>query len=267
MIVRQSSIKQWQECPQKWAFQHIEGLPREQSGSVVFGSIIHDCVLFLETSQDVEATVTRFRQFWGDPSSLDPEYKIDYYVRGTNWKKFLDKGEDIIRRWWAIIQWDSDLTLAREYHFQVPIGNGHTLEGTLDKLAVRYNPKLGREILLISDYKTNSKTPVYDYLAEDLQFSAYAYATTRPEFWANLSAGLYNQYINHERHGEWVHLVTPRRMDAGIREQRHYNRLHMQVNAMAEAIAMRIFTLNISGGSCRYCDFRKPCGLPEIEDP
>lgn len=269
MKLRQSDIKTWQTCPLKWRYQHIDGLDREQSGSLTFGSILHDCVLFLELTQDVEAAVARFRDQWSDPAAIDPEYEIDYYVRGTNWKKYLELGEKVIRNWWTIISWDSDVTLAREYHFEVPIGNGHTLEGTLDKLALRYVPSINQRVVLISDYKTNNKVPTYDYLAEDLQFSAYCYATTRPEFWANIPGGrgptLYTETQDLPRHSEWVHLVTPRRMDAGERTQRHYDRLAMQVNAMAESIAMRIFTLNISGESCRYCDFRKQCGLPELE--
>lgn len=252
-----------------WRFQNLDKLPREQSGSLSFGSIIHDCVLFLETSQDVEAAVQKFQSAWIDPTTVDPEYRIDYYVKGTNWKRFMEKGEKVIRGWWEIIQWDSDITLAREYHFVVPIGDGHELEGTIDKLAVRYVASLGQYVLLISDYKTNNKVPTYEYLEEDLQFSAYAYATTQREFWAGFGADadrLFQQYRDHPRHGEWVHLVTPRRMDAGPRIQRHFNRLAMQVNAMAESVAMRIFTLNISGEACRYCDYRKPCGLPEIEE-
>lgn len=269
MIIRQSSIKQWQECPLRFRYTHIDGLEREQSGAVVFGSIIHDCVLFLETAKDLDATVERFEKFWANPELLDPEYRIDYYVRGTNWKKYLDSGRDILRRWWSIIQWDSDLTIAREHFFEVPIGNGHTLQGTVDKVVIRWNSKLNTNVLLISDYKTNKKTPTYDYLEEDLQFSSYAYASLQPEFWDSLPNGkeMYERYKDLPRHGEWVSLTNARRMDAGERTPRHYNRLIMQVDAMAESIAANIFTLNISGEACRYCDFRKQCGLPEIEDP
>ena len=67
------------------------------------------------------------------------------------------------------------------------------------------------------------------------------------------------------RHGEWVALNGPKRMDAGERTQRHYNRLAYAVDAIAESVAQRIFPPNISGEACLYCDYRKPCGLPEID--
>lgn len=270
MIIRQSTIKTWSKCP-LMIYWDRKGIDRLQSGSLSFGSVIHDCVLYLETTGDLEATIERFKDLWLSPEKLDPEYRVDYYVRGTNWRKYLEKGEEILRKWWNLIQWETDQVLAREFPFNVPIGKGHTLHGTIDKLTVRWHAATEQWILLISDYKTNSKVPTYSYLEEDLQFSAYSYATLQPEFWVSLFPGepakglaLYEKYKDFPRHGEWVHLNDSKRMDAGVREQRHFNRLIMAVNAMADSIDMGIFVPNISGESCRYCDFRKQCGLPEM---
>ena len=269
MRVRQSDIKTWSRCPLSWKYQNLDNLPREQSGSSIFGSIIHDCTLYMEVHRDLDAAIDRFKRFWMQPDLLDPTYRVDYYERGRNWKKFSEKGPEILKNWWSIIQWDSDLTLAREYTFDVPIGDGHILHGTIDKLVVRYRAKSDEWVLLTSDYKTNAKTPTYDYLEEDIQFSAYSYANTRPEFWENLPGGrgleLFEQYRDLPRYGEWVQLTGPKRLDAGIRTQRHYNRLTMAVDALAESVALRIFVPNISGDTCRFCEFRKLCGLPELD--
>jgi hypothetical protein len=176
-----------------------------------------------------------------------------------------------LRDWWKIISWDAAHVLAREHYFEVPIGNGHTLVGTADKIELRFRAELnggaGGWVIQISDYKTNKKTPTYDYLAEDLQFSAYGYASLQPEFWTPEIGGLeaYERFKDLPRYGEWVQLTGPKRMDAGIRETRHYNRVIMAVNAYAESLAMRIFVPTISGESCRYCEFRKQCGLPELD--
>jgi hypothetical protein len=271
MRVRQSHLKTWNKCPLIFKFEELDGLPREQSGSLTFGSIIHDCVLWMEVNQDVDGAVARFEQLWAQPTLLDPTYQPQYYVRGTSWKKFMEKGPKLLRDWWAIISWDSALVLGREHYFEVPIGDGHTLVGTVDKIEVGFradiNGGLGGPVLKISDYKTNNKAPTYDYLAEDLQFSAYAYASTRPEFWATIGGdAAWQRYRDLPRYGEWVQLAGPKRMDAGIRGQRHYNRIEMAVNAMAESVAMRIFVPNISGESCRYCEFREVCGLPKLDE-
>lgn len=269
MIVRQSDLKTWARCPLQWRYQNIDLIPREQSASLSYGSIIHQAVLDLETSRDLTSAIAWFLQAWDDPGAVDPEYKIDYYVRGTNWKKYQEQGVKTLKDWWALIQWDADTVLGREFSFDVPIGkNGNRLAGTIDKLVIRYRGDIDRHVILVSDYKTNSKVPTYQWLEDDLQFTAYCYATTRPEFWASLPNGpaLFQQYADSPRYGEWVSLMANKRMDAGTRDLAQYNRLAYAVDAMADSVAMRIFVPNISGETCRYCDFRAQCGLRTILD-
>jgi len=267
MRVRQSDLKMWGKCPLVYKFTYLDGLAREQSGSLTFGSIIHDCVLWMEVNQDLDGAIARFQELWIQPTLLDPTYQPEYYVRGTSWKKFMEKGPKILKDWWGIVSWDSSLVLAREHYFEVPIGDGHTLFGTADKIEIGYRADINQQVLKIVDYKTDNKNPTYDYLAEDLQFSSYAYASTQREFWVNLGGdAAWQKYRDLLRYGEWVQLTGPKRMDAGIREQRHYNRIEMAVDALADSVAMRIFVPNISGATCRYCDFRKPCGLPELDE-
>lgn len=266
-ILRQSDISTWGRCPLKYKYQYIDKLPRLQSGALTFGSVIHDVVMQMELTQDVEAAVTLFKKYWLEPTQLDPSYKIDFYLRGTNWKKYLEEGERILRDWWEIIKWESDVVLGREYSFDVPIGDGHVLHGTIDKLALRFHPKHGR-VVLISDYKTNAKVPTYEWLEDNLQFTSYAYASTQPEFWANLPDGdrLFQDLKDVPRSGEWVSLKGPKRLDAGLRDQVQYNRLISAANAIADSVAMRIFVPNISGENCRWCEFRESCGLRVIGD-
>lgn len=268
MKVRQSDLALWGRCPLAYRYTHIDGLPRKQSGALTFGSIVHDCVLWLEVNKDLEGAVERFKRLWLDPESMGAEYAIDYYVKGTNWRKYQEQGEKILRDWWPLIQWDSDVVLGREYEFDVPIGDGHVLHGTIDKLLIRYVPKINQRVLLVSDYKTNAKAPTYDWLADNLQFTAYSYATTQPEFWTGMPDGeaLFERVSSFPRHGEWVALKGPKRMDAGERGPAQYNRLIHAVNALSDSVAMRIFVPNISGESCRYCEFREKCGLEPIDD-
>ena len=264
MIIRQSDMKTWQKCPLQWRYQNIDGLPREQSGALTFGSIVHRCAERLEVDQDIEAAVAAFHAAWAAPEAVDPEYLIAYWMPGTSWAKYDQEGERILRAYWELVQWDFDSVLAREYSFNVPIGDGHTLHGTIDKLVVRILGTTGRPAMGIVDLKTNRKTPTYDWLEDDLQFTAYSYATLQPEFWVNLPDGMFERFLDLPRFGEWVQLTGPKRMDAGTREDHHYRRLERAVNEMAKSINAQIFVPNLSGESCRYCEFRKQCGLPEV---
>lgn len=269
--LRQSDIKLWLKCPLAWRFANVEKLPRLQGGALTYGSILHDCVFHLETTRDLDAAIERFERFWREPTLLDPSYGVEYYHRGASWVKYATEGPEVLRHWAKIIEWDSELVLAREYTFDLPIGrNGHRLRGTLDKLVIAFHPKTGAYVVKVVDYKTDRKTPKYDFLEEDLQFSAYCWATTQREFWEGLPGGrgpeLFEQYKHLPRRGEWVQLTGPRIMDAGERVDRHYRRLSTAVDAISDSIAMGIYVPTISGETCRYCDYRGPCGLPEIEE-
>lgn len=267
MLIRQSQIKNFMDCPLKIKFER-EGQNREQSSALTWGTLIHEAVLRLESSGDLEATLLWFKEVWSDPTSLDASLKIDYMMPRTSWKKYLDEGLEIIEKWWHLYRWDSDTIIAREYEFTVPVvGTDHELTGTIDRLALRYVGRLDEYVVLIQDYKTNRKIPTYNYLQHDLQFTSYAYASTRPEFWTGIENGedLFQLYADRERHGEWIHLRGPKRMDAGERTNLHYARLRYAINAIAESIAMGIYVPNISGESCAYCDFRTACGLPTLD--
>jgi len=264
---RQSDIKRWGTCPLQYKYANLDGLPRIQTCAVTFGSIIHDVILWMEVNRDLPGAIHLFQDYWIDPTRLDPSYEIQKWLPKRSFESYAQDGARMLRSWWAIIEWDADVVLGREQHFVVPIGDGHELEGTLDKLVVRYKPKTDSYALVVSDYKTSRKVPSYGYLRQDLQFSAYCYATTQPEFWTGVDNGehLRQQVMHLPREAEWVQLTAPQRKHAGDRNDQDYNRITYAVNAMAASIDMRIFVPNISGESCTFCDFRERCGLPDLE--
>lgn len=210
---------------------------------------MHDCVLFLEVNRDLEGALARFKRFWANPeecpvpAGTEP-LRVDFYVRGTSWRKFQDDGQRILRDWWSIIQWDTDLTLAREYPFDVPIGDGHTLHGTVDKLMVRYRAKAGQYVLLVSDYKSNRKVPTYGYLEEDLQFSAYCVDPQTPVLMADLTwrpigeLGVDDRILSVDE--------EPVATDAGVR-RRHWR----------EAVVERVWTVEKDAYRLSFSDGRQ----------
>lgn len=264
MIVRQSTLKTWMECNLKYYWQHEQQAQREQSSALSWGSTIHEAVLAMEVAGDLQVGIDKFCAVWDDLPAHGLDY--DYILPRNTHLGYREMGINSLRAWWGLIQWESDVVLGREYPFSVPLGT-HTLTGTIDKLALR-QLKMGEWVVLVSDYKTSAKQPTRDYLAHDIQFSAYCYATTQPEFWANIPDGeiLFDQYKNSRRFGEWAHLRTTKRIDAGVREDYHYRRLQYLIDNMENSIAMGIYNPTVTGSSCEYCEFRKVCGLPSRQE-
>lgn len=264
VLIRQSTIKQFMECSLKYKFAHEDGITREQSSAMSFGTVIHEAVLVMEVQQGLAAGVAHFEQMWDDLAQYGLAY--DYMLPRNTHEGYRELGLRILRDWWQLIQWESDVVLGREYNFTVPIGT-HQLTGTIDKLALRPLKGAKGYGVLVSDYKTAAKQPTRDYLQHDIQFHAYCYATTQPEFYAGLPNGeeLYERYLNAPRLAEWVQIRTPRRIDAGERTDVHYNRLEYAIDQIEASVATGIFVPDISGASCEFCEFRKRCGLPSRE--
>lgn len=267
MRVRQSELKMFQRCALQLKFSK-DGMPREQSGALTFGTVLHAVILEMERARDLGLGLALFEKWWTDPESLEAGLTPTEYLKGRSWMKYYEDGKRIIQEWWDLIQWEADDVIAREHSFSVPVGNGHILDGTVDKLAVRWEPKLNEYTILVSDYKSGRKEPTYGYLFHDLQFTAYCYATTQREFWTGIPDG--DQIFEHvkgwKRMGEWVQLTGPRRKEAGERNDMHYARLRYAINAYAESVGLSIYVPNISGDVCLYCDFRKSCGLLPREE-
>jgi hypothetical protein len=268
--VRQSELKTFQRCPLQLKFGKIDGIAREQSAALTFGTVMHEATLRMELAQDLAVGLRLFELWWTDPEQLEVGLTPTEYLRGTSWKKYHELGPRILADWWGLIQWEADDVIAREHHFVVPVGTDHELEGTVDKLAIRYLAKTDEYVMLVSDYKTSRKEPTYGYLFHDLQFTAYCFATTQPEFWTGIQDGekIWRRLQGVRRMGEWVQLVSspPRRKDAGERTDMHYSRLHYAIDQFAQSVSLGIYVPNLSGDVCMYCDFRKSCGLLSRED-
>lgn len=264
MRVRQSDLSSYMRCPKQYWFDREGIYPREQSSALSFGTAIHEAVLEMEVARDLQVGLNHFNKIWNDLEGHDLAY--DYLLPRNSHEGYRNMATQILEDWWQIIQWDQDVVIGREHYFEVPFGKrGHTLTGTVDKVTLRMVGS--SQVVLISDYKTGAKAPTRDYLRQNVQFTVYSYASTQPEFWRTIPGGLeiMENVKDHPRVGEWVHLRGPRRIDAGPRIQRDYNRLEMAVDALEDATTLGVFMPNLAGDVCEYCPFRVPCGLPSRE--
>lgn len=122
---------------------------------------------------------------------------------------------------------------------------------------------------------THNSGKVHHYLRQRVQFSAYCYATTTPEFWAGAGGEdgfaergleLHERFQRSYRRSEWVSLRDMEVKDAGFRGPDDYERFARAVNQLVTAIRLNVYPMSIDGDTCQYCEFRDSCGGIGVPD-
>ena len=261
MRVRQSQLKVFGECANQYRYSVVLGLGKDGSGSLtVLGSVWHYAVDVYETyDHDLDLAKRTFVHYWNNPGLLG--LKVDFWHRRTTFMGLQTRGLDMLERYHELSPWKQGIRIGSEINFTVPIGE-HELTGTIDKLWVRK----GQKKLSVVDFKTGSAVP--EALRFNIQFSAYCYATTRPEFWEQIPGfeDGYKKYRDYKRDGWWYHARNNRMFNAGFREDTDYNRLLWAIEQMDRAVKADVYPLSISGTTCGYCPHVDICGQ-EVDAP
>lgn len=287
-IFHQSELTQYARCPQA-AKLEMNGEPRQQSSALAYGSVMHYALLEVferqrhtdgVTLEDAtEAAVASFRHYFhplniGD-IGVDP---IDYYLPKQNYNSLLLRGEEQIRRYAVELTTRDEIILATEIGFQVPIdgtwdedlGEPHILAGTIDRLSLM--KKAGTVFVEVGDVKTGKD---YAYLRQNMQFSAYTYATTKPEFWlgwngedgfGHMGQKLYEDYRDSARHATWINMQKMSFQDGGWRGPKDWQRFALAITELAKAYKNDVFPFNISGSTCTFCEYKPVCGGIGVAD-
>lgn len=262
MRVRQSSLKQFGKCAKQYYYSHILELGGGQVGSLtVLGTVFHYAVDVYENyGYDLDLAKRTFLFYWDHPEGLGE--KIDFWHRRTSHEGLRKRGLEMLERYHELAPWKAGKLIGTEIHFVVPLGD-HELEGTIDKLW--YRP--GQRKVEVVDFKTGSAVP--EKLRHNIQFTAYCYATMRPEFWANIPnwGHGYVDFRGWKRQGWWYHARNHKMFNAGMREEEDYKRLLLAVDEMSKAIDAGVYPLDISGESCGWCPYADGTCGSEMPDP
>jgi hypothetical protein len=254
----------------------MNGEQGKQLSATAFGSVMHNALHNLERHRDLGLALQTFEYYW-HPLNIDQICTpVEEWIMGHSYSKLLAKGRETLKRYWDLKQYDDEEVLALEFPFIVPIdgtwdedlNKPHELAGTVDRLAVRHYKRQLQ--VCIDDWKTGQKPR---YLRHNIQFSAYAYASTQQEFWTGWEDQtwpdgfgedrgweLYKRFADAPRHGWWINVNGgPDWLDAGLRDERDYYRFKHSVNTYVKAVKGGIFPLNIDGSTCAFCPFRDDC--------
>lgn len=276
MRFRQSTLKLWMGCPLQVKFRALDEGPQAENFKACFGTIIHYCLEHLNHDLDVDKAKATFEDLWHNPEKLglNPTVMPKY----TTYSGLRTKGLEILDGWAASYRWENRVLVATEHRFLVPFGR-HELTGTVDLLEIRQNHK-GVDLLRVCDWKTNTRKPSYTELALNIQFTAYTYATLQPEFWVGHDevdedgtlmypglpdgAAWFDDLASMDRRSIWYHLWTGAELDAGSRGETDFARLYRVCEEIDRAVEADIYVPDISGETCIFCPYVKPCTGIEI---
>lgn len=256
MRVRQSELKTFGTCARQYYYEKVLNLGEQETGSLTaFGTVVHYALeVYEEYDHDLATAKETFDFYWRNPDALGA--RIDFWHNRTSWEGLQKRGHEMLERYHDTAPYKGGRLVGTEIWFEVPIGS-HILTGTIDKLFMRP----GKRQLEVWDFKTGSSVP--EKLRFNVQFTAYAYATLRPEFWQHVPGfedgiTLFNGW---KRYGWWYHARTGKMYSAGYREGLDYQRLLLAVEEMDNAINASVYPLDVYGTACGYCPFvENVCG-------
>lgn len=263
-----SRLKAHMRCSLHAKFRYVDKLPTRQNAKASFGTIIHLALAYYyESRGDHDGAVTMFKDLWVHPEKAGVE--PDYWPKGTSFGSLMGKGVEILRQINEKHKWHNYNLIGTEIPFLVPFGR-HELTGFIDLLGTERSGT-GRELLTITDHKTNGRAPLIADLALDIQFTSYAWATYQKEFWTGAKDPQFPGLANGEwlwetvgksmdRRCIWNHLYGPRQIDAGPRVTTDFQRLYRVCDEIEKAINLDVAVPTI-GESCQWCDFQEACTL------
>jgi hypothetical protein len=280
-VFHQSELTQYSRCPKAGDYER-RSAQRKQLSATAYGSVIHYALLEvferqrhtdgITLEQATGAALDTFRHYWHPMNIQAICEPVDTWLPKQSFNSLLKRGEDQIAAYAAYVATRDETVLATEIGFQVPIdgtedpdtGEPHILAGTIDRLALIKHK--GTWAIEVGDIKTGKD---YPYLRQNMQFSAYTYATTKPEFWlgwngedgfgAEYGQELYDKFATAPRRATWINMTKMAFQDAGWRGPIDYHRFALAISELAKAYRYDVFPLNISGQTCTFCEFKDIC--------
>lgn len=267
MRVSASKMNTWMRCPLQAKFHYVDKLPTRSSSASVFGNCVHSAMEFFANCRDREKTIEWFLKCWDDPSTIG--LTIEYWNKRQSFGSLRERGQMLLNGYFERFEREDRRIIAVEHPFKVAFGE-HEITGYVDLLEYRRSGR-GKNQLRITDYKTGKK-PWSDALRNNIQFTAYYYASMQPEFWIGYpgdsefpglpdGAALYEEFKRAPRQVIWWSLPTDEEINAGERTQADFNRMYQCVSEMDKAMTYGVYVPCISGDTCTMCDYTQECGV------
>lgn len=282
MLLHQSDLGAMSRCMAEYGYKRA-GVANSTNSAAVYGTVMHHSLLVFERQMalgDSEAlalnkAIETFIYYWlpANVSGLTDPVPADGWLPNQGYAELRERGIDALKRMAVLIRMDEATVLAQEFGFVVDIDGSwdpvlqrpHQLAGSIDRLVTRH---YSRKIVVgVDDWKTGAE---YRFLRQNLQGTAYCYASTKREFWIGNGGEdgfgeergnrLFEQFTDAGRRFTWINVKSAKYQDGGWRGPDDYNRLALAADQFAALVAADIYPLAISGEHCKFCSARTICG-------
>jgi hypothetical protein len=195
VLVHQSGFGAVSRCAAEEGYRRA-GMPMATNSGAAYGSVMHHAVQVLErevatgTSRQValQTAIETFAHYWipANIHAICEPVPADGWLPQQSFSILRERGFEVLKSYAQLMQVDDTELLATEFGFMVPIlgtwdyklGEPHYLAGSVDRLGARFWRR--QLFLAVDDWKT---AKLAAYLRQNLQGTAYCYASTKREFW------------------------------------------------------------------------------------
>jgi putative RecB family exonuclease len=163
-------VDTFEQCPRRFRYQYVDGLPQAPAPQLSFGSSIHAVLEWLYDRKhpelpDLEATLQALFDAWDSTgyAEVDRDEQMRAYAHAR----------DIVSAFHARVAAEGfRLPAATEAWFELPVGDDIVVVGAIDRVDV---DEVGD--LHVVDYKTSRRARSRSQVRSSLQLAIYALAT------------------------------------------------------------------------------------------
>ncbi|MBI4679073.1 MAG: PD-(D/E)XK nuclease family protein [Elusimicrobia bacterium] len=229
-----SSISMYTECPKRWWFRYVEGVPEKPKHYFSFGRSLHSALEFFygvnsPPPPGLEELLRAYKSRWVAEGYRDKTQETTYF----------EEGKSILIAFYHKHCSDFSVPLKVEHSFQTLI-EGVPVTGKVDRV-----DRLPDGRLAVIDYKTG-KELAKDRAADDPQLTMYQLGCER-DFGA-LCARL-----------SFYHLPTLEMMDSARHSEAKVEALKRRVVETAQSIRANRFDPRPEERKCLWCDYKPLC--------
>lgn len=240
-----SRLKMLLQCPRKFRYAYIDGLPRAVTAPLVFGQTMHEAVRQAHEAQmtdgkfpPVTQLIELFDGAW--QGALDQARPL-FGAHHPTPERYAAMGHEMLRLFHRTQA--HRVPLLVEFPFEIEVA-GHRLCGLIDRVDEVHTAS-GEPALVVVDYKSGSRRPTKAEAEGDLQLTVYALALREV-------LGLRVERVEFHSLRDGIVLESER-------DEAAFGWLLGEVLGYASRTVERERYPACQGYWCRWCDFQEQC--------